>query len=222
MTSSQDFRTKGSKQRKTFVFWAGRLCLDFANTIQDPHVPEGKLCDWADVHDFLDAAARARGQVSDAALLDGYPKAVGNAESRQRAFEEALRLREAIRCIAADLEGKRPPRSSAVAVINELLREDEGWSALIGNSKEGWRLTHQPRRDTALRHLMPIARSVAQLIADSSAQSRVRKCANPVCPLLFYDDSRTKRRRWCSMAVCGNRAKVAAHQRRQSVDEKPS
>src|SRR3974377_868882 len=89
MTSSRDSRAKGSKQQKTFVFWAGRLCLDFANTVQDPHVADGKLCGWMDVDNFLNAPSRARGRISDAALLDGYPKAVRDAESRQRAFEEA-------------------------------------------------------------------------------------------------------------------------------------
>jgi predicted RNA-binding Zn ribbon-like protein len=39
----------------------------------------------------------------------------------------------------------------------------------------------------------------------------VRRCANPVCVLLFLDLSKSGRRRWCSMSVCGNRAKVAAH-----------
>jgi predicted RNA-binding Zn ribbon-like protein len=217
MTSGRNSRAKGSKQ--TFVFWAGRLCLDFANTVHDPGSREGKLRGWTDVDDFLNAASRARGQLSDAALLDRDPKTVGDAQSRQRAFEEGLRLREAIRFIASDVEGKRPPRSSAVSVVNKLLREDEGWSALVGNAKEGWQLTHQPRRDTALRRLVPIACSAAQLIADTSVLGRVRKCANPECPMLFYDDSRTRRRRWCSMAICGNRAKVAAHHRRQTKSE---
>ena len=42
----------------------------------------------------------------------------------------------------------------------------------------------------------------------------IRRCANPRCHLYFRDPSRTRRRRWCSMAVCGNRMKVAAHLRR--------
>jgi predicted RNA-binding Zn ribbon-like protein len=217
MKSSRNSRTKGLKQ--TFVFWAGRLCLDFANTVHDPRGGGGKLHGWMDVDDFFNAASRARGQLSDAALLDRDHKTVGDAQSRHRAFEEALHLRAAIRVIAHDLEVKRPPRSSAIAVVNKLLREDEGWSALVGNAKEGWRLTHQSRRDTALRRLVPLACSAAQLIADASVLGRVRKCANPTCPILFYDDSRTGRRRWCSMAVCGNRAKVAAHHRRQTKSE---
>ena len=43
---------------------------------------------------------------------------------------------------------------------------------------------------------------------------RVRRCAGPTCALLFLDVSKSGRRRWCDMAVCGNRAKVAAHHAR--------
>jgi predicted RNA-binding Zn ribbon-like protein len=41
--------------------------------------------------------------------------------------------------------------------------------------------------------------------------TRVRRCANPACVLLYHDVSKAGRRRWCDMAVCGNRAKAAAH-----------
>lgn len=44
--------------------------------------------------------------------------------------------------------------------------------------------------------------------------ARVRRCAGARCVLLFHDTSRNGARRWCDMAVCGNRAKAAAHYRR--------
>ncbi|BEL04011.1 CGNR zinc finger domain-containing protein [Actinoplanes sichuanensis] len=45
---------------------------------------------------------------------------------------------------------------------------------------------------------------------------RLRKCANPVCSLRFYDVSKAGARRWCSMAACGNRAKYRSHHARQN------
>jgi predicted RNA-binding Zn ribbon-like protein len=45
---------------------------------------------------------------------------------------------------------------------------------------------------------------------------RIRKCANPVCTLRFYDVSKAGARRWCSMATCGNRAKYRSHHARQN------
>ncbi|MER8183347.1 CGNR zinc finger domain-containing protein [Kitasatospora sp. NPDC094015] len=40
---------------------------------------------------------------------------------------------------------------------------------------------------------------------------RIKACAHPNCILHFFDTSQNGRRRWCSMALCGNRAKAARH-----------
>ena len=40
---------------------------------------------------------------------------------------------------------------------------------------------------------------------------RIKTCASETCDWIFYDASRTSRRRWCDMATCGNRAKAARH-----------
>jgi predicted RNA-binding Zn ribbon-like protein len=45
--------------------------------------------------------------------------------------------------------------------------------------------------------------------------TRVRNCANPDCPFWFLDTTRSGTRRWCSMAVCGNRLKARRHYRRE-------
>ncbi len=57
--------------------------------------------------------------------------------------------------------------------------------------------------------------TVARIIADSSAQlllanqsGRVKMCPGDRCGWLFFDESPTNRRRWCSMADCGNKAKA--------------
>jgi len=58
-----------------------------------------------------------------------------------------------------------------------------------------------------------VARDGVELLSGPLA-ARVRKCANPSCAILFVDSSRSNRRRWCSMAACGNKAKVGAFRRR--------
>jgi predicted RNA-binding Zn ribbon-like protein len=52
-----------------------------------------------------------------------------------------------------------------------------------------------------------VARSAADLLM-SADLTRVRKCASEKCDWLFLDASRNRSRRWCDMAVCGNRAKA--------------
>lgn len=53
------------------------------------------------------------------------------------------------------------------------------------------------------------ARNYLTLLA--TAPDRVRRCAHEACVLHFFDTSRNGTRRWCSMAVCGNRAKASRH-----------
>jgi len=60
--------------------------------------------------------------------------------------------------------------------------------------------------------------SGAELIAERP-DGKLRQCANPNCQILFYDGSRSERRRWCSMALCGNRDKVAAFARRRGREK---
>jgi predicted RNA-binding Zn ribbon-like protein len=61
--------------------------------------------------------------------------------------------------------------------------------------------------------LAPLAHSAAVFFA-AADYSAIRKCEDPQCILFFYDTSKNHSRRWCSMNLCGNRAKVAAFRER--------
>ena len=67
---------------------------------------------------------------------------------------------------------------------------------------------------------MPPVAAVAALFADGD-RGLVRKCEDPLCTLWFYDRTKAHRRRWCSMGVCGNRAKVRAHRERAAASDMP-
>jgi predicted RNA-binding Zn ribbon-like protein len=63
--------------------------------------------------------------------------------------------------------------------------------------------------------------SVPWLVAENyldlleRAPDRIRRCEHPECVLWYFDSSRSGTRRWCSMSVCGNRAKATRHYRRR-------
>ncbi|HYJ60784.1 MAG TPA: CGNR zinc finger domain-containing protein [Actinomycetota bacterium] len=46
---------------------------------------------------------------------------------------------------------------------------------------------------------------------------RLRGCANPVCRTVFWDRSKNRSGRWCSMGSCGNKAKVRAYRERAAA-----
>jgi predicted RNA-binding Zn ribbon-like protein len=62
--------------------------------------------------------------------------------------------------------------------------------------------------------LRQLTEAGAELLVSAPAD-RLRRCAGAGCVLLFLDVSKSGQRRWCSMAGCGNRAKVRAHYQRQ-------
>jgi len=126
-----------------------------------------------------------------------------------------LRLRESLRAIFAATCEKRSFPRVWTEPINEILRITEGHDELT-LVDGAWRLQFLAREESMDWLLAAIARSAAELLAEGS-ESPIRRCANPACRLFFYDDSRTHRRRWCSMSVCGNRHKVASFLHRKST-----
>ena len=187
---------------------AGDLAVEFANTVHSPADPAGSLHSWSDLVDFLEL----RGGVAsgDGAML----RRMGETDARRCAgtLAQALQLRETIRAMLGAMASKRSLRARLVAEVNQALASGAGASRLL-RQDTGWRLGLSPGPAGPLRVLTPIARAIADLVV-SSQSVEIRKCANPRCVLYFRDRSRTRRRRWCSMAVCGNRMKVAAHVRR--------
>lgn len=92
------------------------------------------------------------------------------------------------------------------------------------------RLSYRPRRDRnelpldapgPLEQLRLVLASTA-LDATTLERSRVRGCGSPRCVLLYYDTTKNRSRRWCDMAVCGNRAKASAHYQRTKHRESRS
>ena len=194
--------------RRSFIKIGGDLAVDLANTSAPEEAGAGRLDSWRDLVDFLelrDAVTREEG----AAL-----RALGEREAHAcaAAFDRALELRGTVRAILEALAARRPLQAGWVAAVNQALGWGTGASRLVRQGR-GWRLAFASTLAEPLRALAPIARSAADLIAQGRG-ALVRKCANPRCVLYFRDTSRTRRRRWCSMAVCGNRMKVAAHTRR--------
>jgi len=75
------------------------------------------------------------------------------------------------------------------------------------NGNYGWRIDAKP---TAPGLLAPVLWSAADILVGPDS-ARVRECANHRCLWLFLDDSKNGSRRWCSMQMCGNRAKAQRH-----------
>ena len=184
---------------------AGRLALDFAN------ISSAGDLSWDEFVTFLiDAGLVSQDRASRLRpFLTTEPRAVDAVLLR------ALRLRECLRAVFACIVDKEPFPSSWAEPVNEILRITEGHDELLFHAG-AWSLQFVAREGGLEWLLAAIARSAAELLVEGPA-APIRRCANPACRLFFYDDSRTHRRRWCSMSTCGNRHKVASFLRRHSV-----
>ena len=184
---------------------AGRLALDFAN------ISSAGDLSWDEFVTFLiDARLVSQDRASRLGpFLTTEPRAVDAVLLR------ALRLRECLRAVFACIVDKEPFPSSWAEPVNEILRITEGHDELLFHAG-AWSLQFVAREGGLEWLLAAIARSAAELLVEGPA-APIRRCANPACRLFFYDDSRTHRRRWCSMSTCGNRHKVASFLRRHSV-----
>jgi len=184
----------------------GRLALDFVNA-GSPRRP----LSWEELVSFLEVSkviSARRGAV----LLE-LPES--DAAGAQSLLSNASSLRASLRHIFHCVVRREALPAERIEGINELLRITEGHDELL--SSEGhWRIEFVARESGLEWLLAAVARSAAEIVAEG-AEARVRICANPECGLFFYDGSRTKRRRWCSMAICGNRHKVAAFAKKHAA-----
>lgn len=148
-------------------------------------------------------------------LLAGVVSAgeVSPAEARI-VHTEAERLRTDIgRALEAYGVGRRVP-APALYGINRVLEAGSS-SRRLEAGPGGLELVEQEGGSGPLAVLAPLALSAARLMTTADP-SRVRRCASAECGAWFVDTSKGGKRKWCSMARCGNRAKAATHRSRRS------
>jgi predicted RNA-binding Zn ribbon-like protein len=192
---------------KRLPLLGGALCLDFVNTVdprlkrpqEDYLVTFEQLAQWGRYVGVL-SAAEERALLALAARDTSFA-----ADVQQRAIELRAALYELV----------RPPRRRAARALEILNREFTRTASarVLGRHRDDYRLSWSA--DSPHERLLgTIAQSALELLT-SPALDRVRECAGDGCGWLFLDVSKAHRRRWCSMAICGNRAKAQRHRQRQ-------
>lgn len=194
--------------RPAFSFVANLLCLDFVNT--EPMLA-GERVDLVGGFEDLTRWLQEAGVLSaEGARLAG--ERWGAAAAGRGTFRGALTLRAAIRAGAEWLGAGKPAGDEMVRAVNRVLASRPAYPQLVRAGK-GYASRLEPVSKSPLHLLVPVAESAAWLLEHGDS-SLVRRCEGSQCVLLFYDTTRNKSRRWCSMEGCGSRAKAAAYYRR--------
>lgn len=179
------------------LFLADNLALDFINSEygtgdarHDCFDDDQSVIDWLEMAGLVPKAV-----VAPPGLL---------AEARQ--FRDAARavVHAAMKSSEADL-----------TVINRILEKGGPETRLKWvQDTQRYHVDVRSGTDSPAELLWPVADALVKLIADEKFEY-VRQCEAHNCILLFHDLSKSHRRRWCSMATCGNRMKVAAFRNRK-------
>jgi predicted RNA-binding Zn ribbon-like protein len=183
----------------------GRLSLDFVNA-----TPSNTEFSWERLLRFFESTSIVSAERG--AQLLSLPQS--DPQSAEALLYKAQRLGYALRKLFTAMLRKQRMAGEWIEPVNEILRITEGHDELVGQDSV-WKIEFVAREGGLDWLLAAVARSGAEIIAEGT-RARLRLCANPHCGLFFYDNSRTRRRRWCSMAVCGNRSKVAAFARKHA------
>jgi predicted RNA-binding Zn ribbon-like protein len=191
----------------------GRLCLDLANTVSNyfADVRRDYLADYGDLVGW----ARHAGAIDDTEARHLAREAVRRPQDAEAALARTRELREAIfTTFHAIAYGKRPP-ATAIATLNASLANALGKQQLERDG-DAWVLRCVPPGGDLEAPLWPIARSAAELLTDNAVHCRIHVCggAEHDCTWMFVDESKSGKRRWCTMRDCGNRAKARRHYER--------
>jgi predicted RNA-binding Zn ribbon-like protein len=134
----------------------------------------------------------------------------------QELLAQAYALRTLARRLIMRRQEGKDDRDADIASLNRYLHASVSAPHLERNDEGHLKLTRNASGATVAALLGPLAEAVAQLLVEGDF-ALVRQCEHPDCILWFYDRTKSHKRRWCSMAVCGNRYKAAQFRKRGVV-----
>lgn len=183
-----------------------RLCMDFINTVswresaekrRDWFTSYAKLVDWC-IH-----AEVLSGQQAKALLL----KAEEKPSEAEDVLKQTIEMREVMYRIFKSISKETSPHPPDLERFNELVGHFYQTLQVI-HEKDHFTLKFKHTEKNLDMMLPLILQSAVDLLVSKNDLERVKQCEGDSCGWLFFDTSRNRSRRWCSMADCGNRAKA--------------
>jgi predicted RNA-binding Zn ribbon-like protein len=201
------------QHRPSAVFIADSLGLDFLNSVA---TPVDEPVDWlGNGNGLLNWLAQAK--LVPATALDEM-KARAMPGELDKVADQARALREWFRGFVHKHMGRplSPRALRELEPLNRLLERDEAFSQIVRHRhRDADRLELEVMRRWRSPEslLLPIGEALAKFVCEEDFTG-VKACEGHSCTLVFADHTRRRGRRWCSMAICGNRAKQAAYRNR--------
>jgi predicted RNA-binding Zn ribbon-like protein len=214
-----------AEKRPAPIFIADSVGLDFLNSLA---TPVDTQLEWIGSGEDLISWLLQAGLVPADVIVELRRTAMPGEFDTVAA--RARKLREWFRGFVKAHKGKtlKPKVLQELAPLNGVLMRDEEFVQVVPRESTrtkpaeaakdellvsglAWSTRRRWRSPDAL--LFPIAKAMARLVCDEDFKY-VKACEGHRCTLMFVDRTKGRARRWCSMSVCGNRAKQAAHRKR--------
>jgi predicted RNA-binding Zn ribbon-like protein len=136
--------------------------------------------------------------------------AAAQVRAGERDAAEARAVREALRELLRGNNGIDVDRDAASATLDDAARR-----AGLAVRFDSGSIRLVPRKGGAPGALAFVLAAVAETMADGS-WPKLKACRSDTCRWAFVDHARNRSRQWCSMSVCGNRAKARAFRARHA------
>lgn len=187
-----------------FQFIGGSLAIDFVNTVGDRLFAR---------HDYFQSPADIRTWAIEAHLIEAGRRVTDLTPADLR---RVITAREEIYTLLRAIVRHRPLPRRSLEWLNEMARRTNRYRQLAPSAGG---LTWTWKSDTALADLVigAAVRDLVQLLTDEQRPT-LSECIGSNCGWLFLDRSRGGRRKWCSMADCGNREKARRHYQRARTE----
>jgi predicted RNA-binding Zn ribbon-like protein len=182
--------------------------FDFLNTLDvDDGFPVEKLPTLDDALSwFVD-----RGVIHHEGAERARERVATQPDAAAKDIERVHAVRGALREVATSIAEQRAPRAAALNTVNRTLHARQVIELVP--APDGCSVDHRHVGDPIDDALARLAEPLVSELTGGHPE-RIRVCASDTCEWIFYDASRTGRRRWCDMATCGNRAKAARYRAR--------
>jgi len=112
-----------------------------------------------------------------------------------------------------------PDEETAAGILNGLLAKSGARPELTNHDGRSWHLHYTPLKTPPAPRIAAESAMALSVVLAEDGFDRLRTCEGDRCADVFVDVSRNRSRRFCSPAVCGNRASVAAYRARQKTAE---
>ena len=184
-----------SLTERTLRHIGGRTCLDFVNT-----------ANWSASGDLIDDKLETDEDIAIWCRVAGLADVSG---TRDR-LDAILRFRGSLRRVLLAAMSGTSPADEDLAALNDAL-SSLPHQTLHPSAEKGTSVSASLTLDQA------VAVSAMALLNRQSEIGRVKVCPGDNCAWMFLDESKNRRRTWCSMDACGNRAKAKRHYRRKTT-----